>query len=242
MTFWTLDHKLGLYKIQHCSFILWLVECVGSGFPFILPFSLPLSLRTFPSWTDNVMLSYHQLPFAANRCADNCHLAQQNQNEFENKGSWNSGCTCGRINDGAHAYTRESKLKLMEHSRIPDAVDENQMCRTANHSECSLNSPSKYNKINGVAAEAPDSGLLEIFEEGGDLEEGPPLVLECGGACLCSVDCGFRITQQGLSVRVTVLRQPQTGWGLHAAQNICKGSFVCEYAGVFGPCTYASQL
>lgn len=65
-------------------------------------------------------------------------------------------------------------------------------------------------------------------------EEGPPLILECGGACSCSADCHLRVTQRGLSVRVVVVRQRLTGWGLHAAQHITKGSFVCEYAGVFG--------
>lgn len=72
---------------------------------------------------------------------------------------------------------------------------------------------------------------LELSDDDSGVNEEPPLVLECGGACICSADCCHRVTQQGLSARVVVTRQRFTGWGLHAAQHISKGSFVCEYAG-----------
>ena len=76
--------------------------------------------------------------------------------------------------------------------------------------------------------------LEDSDSDDSDVNEGPPLILECGGACRCRADCCLRVTQQGLSVRVMVVRQRFTGWGLHAAQHISKGSFVCEYAGMCG--------
>lgn len=58
-----------------------------------------------------------------------------------------------------------------------------------------------------------------------------PCLSECGEDCGCGVDCGNRRTQGGIAVRLKIVMGRDKGWGLHAAQLIRKGEFVCEYAG-----------
>ncbi|XP_011624457.2 histone-lysine N-methyltransferase SUVR3 [Amborella trichopoda] len=67
-------------------------------------------------------------------------------------------------------------------------------------------------------------GLLE-----GGLEFGA--ILECGSGCNCKEECRNRVNQKGISVRLRVVKHESKGWGLHAAQLIRRGEFVCEYAG-----------
>lgn len=54
---------------------------------------------------------------------------------------------------------------------------------------------------------------------------------ECGGSCGCGLDCGNRATRRGVCVRLKIVRDSNKGWGLHAAELVAKGEFVCEYAG-----------
>eukprot|EP00249_Psilotum_nudum_P021935 c28307_g1_i4 orf=180-1457(+) len=60
---------------------------------------------------------------------------------------------------------------------------------------------------------------------------GIPSVQECGAACLCDATCKHRVSQQGIAVKVSVVRQRLKGWSLYSDQAIAKGTFVCEYAG-----------
>ncbi|KAK3162077.1 hypothetical protein QOZ80_1BG0085080 [Eleusine coracana subsp. coracana] len=64
-------------------------------------------------------------------------------------------------------------------------------------------------------------------------EGGMGSLMECGGGCVCGPSCGNRRTQQGVVVRLRVVRDLQKGWGLHAAEALGRGQFVCEYAGEF---------
>lgn len=64
-------------------------------------------------------------------------------------------------------------------------------------------------------------------------EGGMELKMECGANCSCGSECGNRVTQRGISVRLRVVKHPQKGWGLHAAQFVRSWEFVCEYAGEF---------
>ncbi|GAQ77873.1 Putative histone H3 (Lys9) methyltransferase [Klebsormidium nitens] len=62
--------------------------------------------------------------------------------------------------------------------------------------------------------------------------EGQSLVVfECGPACRCGAECSNRVTQRGIAARVKVVRHRQKGWCLHAAEDIRRGAFVCQYAG-----------
>lgn len=55
---------------------------------------------------------------------------------------------------------------------------------------------------------------------------------ECGPSCACELDCGNRVTQGGVSVKLKIVRVAGKGWGLFADQPIRGGQFVCEYAGM----------
>lgn len=54
---------------------------------------------------------------------------------------------------------------------------------------------------------------------------------ECGPSCRCGLECANRLSQRGIRVKLKVVRDFIKGWGLHAAQSIREGQFVCEYAG-----------
>lgn len=55
---------------------------------------------------------------------------------------------------------------------------------------------------------------------------------ECGPSCGCELECGNRLTQRGIDVRVKIVKNEKKGWGLCSDQVIRKGDFVCEYAGM----------
>ncbi|XP_068634095.1 histone-lysine N-methyltransferase SUVR3 [Aristolochia californica] len=57
------------------------------------------------------------------------------------------------------------------------------------------------------------------------------VMTECGVNCDCGLECGNRLTQRGVSVRLKIVKDKFKGWGLHADQFIDNGTFVCEYAG-----------
>lgn len=59
----------------------------------------------------------------------------------------------------------------------------------------------------------------------------PGLKWECGSGCMCGLECGNRVCQRGLSIRLKIVRSRKKGWGLHADQFIRGGEFICEYAG-----------
>ena len=65
----------------------------------------------------------------------------------------------------------------------------------------------------------------------GGFVEGSEVMSECGPGCGCGLNCENRVTQRGVSVGLKIVRDEKKGWGLHAAQFIPKGQFVCEYAG-----------
>lgn len=130
------------------------------------------------------------------------------------------------------AYTQESKLQLLYQHKDGAGLS---VCW--DDSKCTSDEVLIVNhSAKNTIAQRPDCESFEVSDEDSDVNDGPPLILECGGACSCSADCCLRVTQQGLSVRVIVVRQRFTGWGLHAAQHISKGSFICEYAGMCEDC------
>lgn len=54
---------------------------------------------------------------------------------------------------------------------------------------------------------------------------------ECGPSCCCGPECGNRLTQKGISVKLKVVKDRRKGWSLCAAEFIPKGKFICEYTG-----------
>lgn len=65
----------------------------------------------------------------------------------------------------------------------------------------------------------------------GLIDEEIGVMTECGANCTCGMECGNRLTQRGVAVRLKIVRDLKKGWGLHANQFIRRGEFVCEYAG-----------
>ncbi|CAM8971395.1 unnamed protein product [Rhodiola kirilowii] len=57
------------------------------------------------------------------------------------------------------------------------------------------------------------------------------VVSECGKGCGCGMECGKRMSQRGICVRLKIVKNGRKGWGLYAAEFIQRGQFVCEYAG-----------
>lgn len=57
--------------------------------------------------------------------------------------------------------------------------------------------------------------------------------LECGPSCECDSECGNRLTQGGVPVKLKVVKDLKKGWSLYAAALIPNGQFVCEYAGEY---------
>lgn len=60
---------------------------------------------------------------------------------------------------------------------------------------------------------------------------GSDMASECGPSCGCELECGNRLTQRGVSVKLKIVRDSRKGWSLYADQFIQKAQFVCEYAG-----------
>jgi histone-lysine N-methyltransferase SETMAR len=63
--------------------------------------------------------------------------------------------------------------------------------------------------------------------DGGDGDVGR----ECGVGCSCGRECGNRVSQNGVRVRVKIVKCDGKGWGLFADQVIAKGEFLFQYAG-----------
>ncbi|GMI65042.1 SET domain protein 20 [Hibiscus trionum] len=62
-------------------------------------------------------------------------------------------------------------------------------------------------------------------------DEGTGIMSECGPSCGCRLECGNRLSQRGIRVKLKIVRNTIKGWGLYAAQWIQRGQFVCEYSG-----------
>ncbi|KAI3469832.1 hypothetical protein Pfo_026495 [Paulownia fortunei] len=56
-------------------------------------------------------------------------------------------------------------------------------------------------------------------------------IKECWDKCGCSMKCGNRVVQQGITAKLQVFMTPEKGWGLRTLEDIPKGAFICEYVG-----------
>ncbi|GAB2282529.1 hypothetical protein Dimus_017070 [Dionaea muscipula] len=62
------------------------------------------------------------------------------------------------------------------------------------------------------------------------LEEGYP-VYECNYMCKCSEDCSNRILQNGVRVKLEVVKTEKKGWAVRTGEEILRGRFICELIG-----------
>lgn len=56
-------------------------------------------------------------------------------------------------------------------------------------------------------------------------------IQECYVTCVCSMACGNRVVQRGITRQLAVVYYPRKGWGLCAREALPCGAFVCEYVG-----------
>ncbi|CAA0817459.1 Histone-lysine N-methyltransferase SUVR2 [Striga hermonthica] len=57
-------------------------------------------------------------------------------------------------------------------------------------------------------------------------------IKECWYKCGCSLSCGNRVVQRGITAKLQVFMTPEgKGWGLRALEDLPKGAFICEYVG-----------
>ncbi|KAM0951917.1 putative [histone H3]-lysine(4) N-trimethyltransferase chromatin remodeling SET family [Dioscorea sansibarensis] len=104
-----------------------------------------------------------------------------------------------------------------------------------------LSDPSSFSDLASVNIGSGSGCLCRVCDPKGcpcwitDSESGAQMGLlrECGFGCRCGSDCGNRATQLGVRIRLKLVKDPKKGWGLHAAQFVERGSFICEYAGEY---------
>lgn len=73
-----------------------------------------------------------------------------------------------------------------------------------------------------------DDGCMCYFDDGVD-----GIGRECGLGCLCGRECGNRVSQNGVNVRVKIVWcGGGKGWGLFANQVVRKSEFLFQYAGI----------
>ncbi|KAL3626477.1 hypothetical protein CASFOL_030026 [Castilleja foliolosa] len=57
-------------------------------------------------------------------------------------------------------------------------------------------------------------------------------IKECWYKCGCSMNCGNRVVQQGITTKLQVfMTSDGKGWGLRTLEDVPKGAFICEYVG-----------
>jgi [histone H3]-lysine36 N-dimethyltransferase SETMAR len=87
-------------------------------------------------------------------------------------------------------------------------------------------------------------GPAAAYDEGGkliDVDAPPPMIVECGTHCGCSLRCRNRVVGRGVQVPLTVFRTLDgRGWGVRSDANLVRGTFVCTYAGEIISTTEAS--
>ncbi|KAG9447700.1 hypothetical protein H6P81_013828 [Aristolochia fimbriata] len=71
-----------------------------------------------------------------------------------------------------------------------------------------------------------------VYDSGGILLRGKPVIYECGSSCRCPSTCANRVSQRGLKSCLEIFRSRETGWGVRSLDLIRAGEFICEYTGI----------
>lgn len=124
-------------------------------------------------------------------------------------------CACARKTGGEYVYTPEGLVRpafmddCVSVSRFPEK-HHMVFCKT-----CPLES-----SRNKASPEPCRGHLVRKF------------IKECWSKCGCSMQCGNRVVQRGISCNLQVFfTENGTGWGLRTLDELPRGAFVCEYAG-----------
>uniref|UniRef100_A0A7N0T8R9 Uncharacterized protein n=1 Tax=Kalanchoe fedtschenkoi TaxID=63787 RepID=A0A7N0T8R9_KALFE len=124
-------------------------------------------------------------------------------------------CACARETGGEFAYTPQGLLK---EDFLETCISMSQNPAEKHLFYCEV-CPLERNK-NESKPEPCKGHLLRKF------------IKECWTKCGCSLRCGNRIVQRGITRRLEVfVTRGGKGWGLRTLEELPKGSFVCEYVG-----------
>ncbi|XP_021828980.1 uncharacterized protein LOC110769339 [Prunus avium] len=124
-------------------------------------------------------------------------------------------CICAIETRGGFAYTPEG---LVKDKFLEDCISMKQEPKEHHYvycKKCPLES--SKNKKSPVACKG------HLFRK---------FIKECWSKCGCNMNCGNRIVQQGITVKLQVFLTPEgKGWGLRTLEDLPRGAFVCEYVG-----------
>ncbi|XP_042376128.1 probable inactive histone-lysine N-methyltransferase SUVR2 isoform X1 [Zingiber officinale] len=124
-------------------------------------------------------------------------------------------CACARETAGDFAYTTKGVVKR-------DFLDESiSMYREPekHHKFYCPDCPLERSK-NEISPEPCRGHLIRKF------------IKECWRKCGCSMHCGNRVVQRGITCNLQVFRTSEgKGWGLRTLDELPRGAFVCEYVG-----------
>ncbi|CAM8969251.1 unnamed protein product [Rhodiola kirilowii] len=124
-------------------------------------------------------------------------------------------CACARETGGEFAYTPQGLLK---EEFLETCISMSQNPSEKHMYYCEV-CPLERNK-NERMPEPCKGHLLRKF------------IKECWTKCGCSLQCGNRLVQRGITRQLQVfVTQGGKGWGLRTLEELPKGSFVCEYVG-----------
>ncbi|KAJ8498673.1 hypothetical protein OPV22_009225 [Ensete ventricosum] len=124
-------------------------------------------------------------------------------------------CTCARETGGEFAYTSDGLMKKEFLDECISKYREPQKHHLFYCKDCPLE-----RSKNDVLSEACKGHLVRKF------------VKECWSKCGCSMHCGNRVVQRGITRNLQVfLTSEGKGWGLRTLDELPRGAFVCEYVG-----------
>ncbi|CAI9272862.1 unnamed protein product [Lactuca saligna] len=123
-------------------------------------------------------------------------------------------CACSRETGGEFAYTSQGLLK---DEFLGACISMYQEPHNHHHFYCQ---DCPLERAKNVKNPEPCKGhLVRKF------------IKECWRKCGCSMECGNRVVQRGITCKLQVFAMEDKGWGLRTLENLPKGSFVCEYVG-----------
>ncbi|XP_051118819.1 probable inactive histone-lysine N-methyltransferase SUVR1 isoform X2 [Andrographis paniculata] len=124
-------------------------------------------------------------------------------------------CACANETGGEFAYTSDG---LVKEEFLKECISMNRDSKKHCQYYCKV-CPLERSKC--VDAIEPCKGhLVRKF------------IKECWWKCGCTMECGNRVVQRGITHKLQVFMTPGgKGWGLRTLEDLPKGTFVCEYVG-----------
>ncbi|XP_042453286.1 histone-lysine N-methyltransferase SUVR4-like [Zingiber officinale] len=124
-------------------------------------------------------------------------------------------CACARETGGEFAYTSDGLIRREILDEYISMLNEPNKHHHYYCKECPIE------RIKNAISPEPCKGhLMRKF------------VKECWSKCGCSMHCGNRLVQRGITCNLQVfLTSKEKGWGVRTLDKLPRGAFVCEYVG-----------